>query len=201
MAIRKAQALVVGLGNPGAAYERTRHNVGFRVVERLATEAGKPFAIRRFHTEAAEVDLVSSRVLLLKPQTFMNESGVAVAAWMEVMGLAVSSLIVVHDDLDLALGRLRLVGGATSGGHRGVESIQSVLGTQGFCRVRLGIGRPQEGEEAAGKVLQAFDPEELPVVAAMVERAAEAVRTLIGSGLAAAMNRYNVWPTTPEAAP
>jgi PTH1 family peptidyl-tRNA hydrolase len=82
-----------------------------------------------------------------------------------------------------------------------VESIQSVLGTQGFCRVRLGIGRPQEGEEAAGKVLQAFDPEELPVVAAMVERAAEAVRTLIGSGLAAAMNRYNVWPTTPEAAP
>jgi len=192
---------VVGLGNPGGAYVRTRHNVGFQVVERLAIEAGKRFSTSRFQAEAAEVELAGTWVILLKPLTFMNHSGLAVAAWLDAVGLSASDLIVVHDDLDLPLGRLRVVGSASAGGHRGVDSIQSVLGTQAFCRVRVGIGRPQEGEDAAIKVLEEFVPDELPIVRAMVERAAAAVRTLIGSGLAVTMNRYNVWPPSPEAVP
>ena len=200
MAIREAQALVVGLGNPGPAYVRTRHNVGFQVVERLAIEAGSRFSACRYQAEAAGVDLAGTWVILLKPQTFMNHSGLAAAAWLDAVGLPASALIVVHDDLDLPLGHLRVVESAASGGHRGVDSIQSVLGTQAFCRVRVGIGRPHEGEDAATKVLEGFDPDELPIVAAMVERAAAAVRTLIGSGLAVTMNRYNVRPPVPEAA-
>jgi len=191
---------VVGLGNPGPEYVRTRHNVGFQVVERLAVEAGGRFSTRRFQAEAAGADLAGTRVILLKPQTFMNQSGLAVAAWLDAVGLPASELIVVHDDLDLPLGRLRVVGGAGPGGHRGVASIQSVLGTQAFPRVRVGIGRPREGEDAVTTVLEEFDPDELPIVAEVVERAAAAVRTLIGSGLAAAMNRYNVRPPAPEGA-
>ncbi len=125
----------------------------------------------------------------------------AVAAWCEALQLPASRLVVVHDDLDLPLGRLRVVGRAGPGGHRGVASIQETLGTQAIPRVRVGIGRPREGEDAAERVLEEFTPEELPVVEEMVGRAAEAVRTLISSGLAAAMDRYNVRAPASEASP
>ena len=182
---------MVGLGNPGSEYARTRHNVGFAVVERLAAEAGARFSANRFEADAAGAEVSGAPVLFLRPQTFMNRSGLAVSAWLEELRLPVSCLIVVHDDLDLPLGRLRVVGSAGSGGHRGVASIQEVLGTQDFPRVRMGIGRPLEGEDAVEHVLEEFAPEELPIVAEMVERSASAVRTLISSGLTAAMDRYN----------
>jgi PTH1 family peptidyl-tRNA hydrolase len=190
--IREAQTLVVGLGNPGPEYARTRHNVGFAVVERLAAEAGARFSASGFQADAATAELAGIAVTLLKPQTFMNRSGLAVAAWLEALQLPVSRLVVVHDDLDLPLGRLRVVGSAGPGGQRGVASVQEALGTQAVPRVRVGIGRPREGEDAVERVLDEFTPEELPVVAEMVERAASAVRTVISSGLAAAMDRYNV---------
>ena len=199
--IREARQLVVGLGNPGPEYARTRHNVGLAVVERLAAEAGARFSVRRFEAEAATVELAGIPIALLKPQTFMNRSGLAVAGWLEALQLPASQVVVVHDDLDLPLGRLRVVGGAGSGGHRGVASIQEALATQAFPRVRLGIGRPREGEDAVERVLEEFAPEEVPVAEEMVGRAASAVRTLIASGLAAAMDRYNVRAPASEASP
>jgi PTH1 family peptidyl-tRNA hydrolase len=200
-AIRGARELVVGLGNPGPEYARTRHNVGFAVVERLAVESGARFSASRFEAEAAAVELAGIPIMLLKPQTFMNRSGLAVAAWLEALGLPASQLIVVHDDLDLPLGRLRVVGSAGPGGQRGVTSIQEALGTQAFPRVRVGIGRPREGEEAIERVLEEFAPDEFQVAEEMVERAASAVQTLLASGLATAMDRYNVRAPVPEASP
>jgi peptidyl-tRNA hydrolase, PTH1 family len=191
-AIRAAHWLVAGLGNPGPAYAGTRHNVGFRVVERLAAEARVRLVPEVFQTEAAWANESGAWVLLVKPQAFMNLSGPPVASWLSALELPVEKLVVIHDDLDLPLGRLRLTGGAGSGGHRGVASIQAALGTKDFPRVRLGIGRPDEQEDAADRVLGEFLPEERPLVEEMVGRAAAAVQSLMGAGLAAAMARYNV---------
>ena len=191
-AIAEAHWLVVGLGNPGPEYAQTRHNVGFAVVDRLAGAARVRFRPGRSRIERAWLDLSGVPILLLKPQAFMNLSGPPVAAWLEKLGLSAARLVVIHDDLDLPLGRLRVSARAGPGGHRGVTSIQTVLGSQAFPRVRVGIGRPREGQEAADRVLEAFAPAELPVVGAVLEAAAEAVRTLIAHGLARAMNRYNV---------
>ena len=183
---------MVGLGNPGAEYAGTRHNVGFAVVERLAAETGARRCTSRFEADAAKAEVAGVSITLLKPQTFMNRSGLAVAAWLGWLALPASQLIVVHDDLDLPLGRLRVVGSAGPGGHRGVTSIQEALGTQAFPRVRVGIGRPGEGEAAIERVLEEFAPEEQPIVQEMVGQAASAVQTLLVFGLVAAMDRYNV---------
>jgi peptidyl-tRNA hydrolase, PTH1 family len=199
--IRGARWLVVGLGNPGPEYAETRHNVGFAVVERLADQAGVHFGAGRFGARAVEASFSGTPVTLLKPQNFMNLSGPAVAARLGLLGLPASRLVVVHDDLDLPLGRLRVVGSAGPGGHRGVLSIQEALETQAFPRVRAGIGRPREGEDAADRVLETFAPEELTVVAEMVDRAAWAVRILICHGLATAMDRYNMRAPAGDASP
>ncbi len=183
---------MVGLGNPGTEYAQTRHSVGFQVVDRLAAEAGVRFRLSRFQAQGARAEISGTPTFLLKPQAFMNRSGRSVAAWLEAVGLPPARLVVVHDDLDLPLGRLRVVRSAGPGGHRGVASVQESLATRSFPRVRVGIGRPREGQAAADRVLGEFEPEELPLVAEMVERAAAAVRTLIREGLAAAMNRYNL---------
>ncbi len=187
-----ASWLVAGLGNPGQEYALSRHNIGFAVLDRVAAGAGTLFHPGRFQVEVAWMEAPGGRAVLLKPQTYMNLSGQAVGAWIAALGLPLDRLLVVHDDLDLSLGRLRVAQGAGSGGHKGVASIQEALGSRGFLRIRMGIGRPPEGEEAAGRVLAAFQPAEVPVVLAMVERAAAAVRTLLDEGLTAAMNRYNV---------
>ena len=191
-AIREAHWLVAGLGNPGLGYARTRHNVGFLVVERLAAEAKVRFVPEASQAEAAWVNVSGAAVLLLKPQAFMNLSGPPITGWLSVLDLPVERLVVVHDDLDLPLGRLRLTGAAGSGGHRGVASIQAVLGSKDFPRVRVGIGRPDEDEDAADRVLGEFRPEEYPLVEETLARAAAAVQCLIREGLAAAMGRYNV---------
>ena len=190
-AIRAARQMVVGLGNPGPEYARTRHNVGFSVVERLAAEAEASFSVNRYGAAAAMAEVAGVPVVLLKPQELMNQSGPTVAAWLECLGLSASALILVHDDLDLPLGRLRVTGRAGSGGHRGVMSVQRVLGTQTFPRVRAGIGRPLASENAAERVLEEFTQEELPIASEMVGQAASAVKTLIVSGLVATMDRYN----------
>ena len=193
-AIGDAHWLVAGLGNPGPAYARTRHNVGFAVVERLAAVAAAGFVPGPFETQLAPVSLSSVPVLLLKPQTFMNRSGEAVAGWLARLGLAPARLIVVHDDLDLPVGRLRIVTAAGPGGHRGVGSIQERLGTTDFARIRVGIGRPEIGEDAAGRVLADVAQEESAILADVVVRAADAVRSLILEGPGLAMNRYNARP-------
>jgi PTH1 family peptidyl-tRNA hydrolase len=191
-AIAEVHWLVVGLGNPGPGYARTRHNVGFGVVDRLAGATRVRFGPGRYRTERAWSDLSGVPILLVKPQAFMNLSGPSVAAWLETLGLPAARLVVIHDDLDLPLGRLRISARAGPGGHQGVGSIQAALGTQAFPRVRVGIGRPGEGQAASDRVLGAFAPEERPVVGVVIDRAAEAVRFLITDGIARAMNRYNV---------
>lgn len=191
-AIRQAHWLVAGLGNPGPGYRGTRHNAGFRVVERLAAEAGARFAPDAHESEAARADLAGSSILLLKPQAFMNLSGPCVARWLSALELPPERLVVVHDDLDLSLGRLRLTVGSGPGGHRGVASIQAALGTKAFPRVRVGIGRPGLDEDAADRVLGEFRPEEQSLLGETLARAAAAVQCLVSDGLAAAMNRYNV---------
>ena len=189
----EAAWLVAGLGNPGTGYASTRHNVGFMVTDRLAGARG---ALRPapHQAEAAWVRVGSTSVALIKPQAFMNLSGPPVAAWLAALGLAPDRLVVVHDDLDLPLGRLRVSARAGAGGHRGVESIQVSLGTRDFARVRVGIGRPPESVDAVEHVLEVFSPEEMPTLAQVLEDAADAVRVLIRQGLAPAMNRFNRRP-------
>ncbi len=193
-AIEDAHWLVAGLGNPGSAYAHTRHNVGFAVVERLAAGAGARFAPGACEAQVAPISLSSVPVALLKPQTFMNRSGTAVAGWLARLGLPPGRLVVVHDELDLPVGRLRVVAAAGPGGHRGVASIQEALGTAEFGRIRIGIGRPAIGEDAAERVLAGVAPEESAALAEAVARAVDAVCCLILEGAGPAMNRYNVRP-------
>jgi peptidyl-tRNA hydrolase, PTH1 family len=190
-AIEQARWLLVGLGNPGPEYVGTRHNLGFAVVERLAAEVGGIFCSRGFHCEVCLIRVAETPALLLKPQAFMNRSGAAVFDWLERLGLSPADLVVVHDDLDLPLGRIRIAAGAGPGGHRGVLSIQERLGTREFGRLRIGIGRPETGEAAADRVLTEFRKDEAPLVAEIVDRCAAALRCLIRHGIAAAMNGYN----------
>ncbi len=194
----EAAWLVVGLGNPGPEYTGTRHNVGFMVADRLAGARGA-FRRARHQVEAVGVRLGDVSVALVKPQAFMNLSGPAVADWLGSLGLTPDRLVVIHDDLDLPLGRLRVSAQAGAGGHRGVASIQASLGTNAFPRVRVGIGRPPESTEAADHVLEVFSPEEMPTLSQVLADAADAVRVLICQGLGPAMNRYNRRPDKGEA--
>ena len=161
---------MAGLGNPRHEYAQTRHNVGFAVVERLATADSAAFVEAARESQMARIHVGSVPVALLKPQTFMNRSGTAVAAWLSRLDLTPAALVVVHDDLDLPVGRLRIVASAGAGGHRGVVSIQEALGTADFARVRLGIGRPEAGEEARERVLAEVSAEEATVLADAVAR-------------------------------
>jgi PTH1 family peptidyl-tRNA hydrolase len=182
---------VVGLGNPGGEYERTRHNVGFQVLDRLA--ARKTIDIRRLEFEAltARAELGRSMVLLMKPQTFMNASGRSVAAALAELGLGPEFLIAVYDDLDLPVGRLRIRAEGGAGGHRGVASLIQHLGTTSFTRVRVGIGRPAEGATVLEHVLSPFSDAELPDVDLAVDRAADAVECIVADGVTRAMEAFN----------
>jgi len=181
-----ARFLVAGLGNPGARYAETRHNLGFWVVDRIAREEDLRW---RQHGRAFITRWGSG--WLMKPTTFMNASGEAVAPFMRYYEISPERLLVVHDDMDLPLGRLRLRRGGSAGGQKGVRSIIEQIGTDGFDRLRIGIGRPPEGWDAASWVLSKFDPEELPLVEKVVEAAASAVRVWRDDGLAAAQQQFN----------
>ncbi len=185
--------LIAGLGNPGPAYAATRHNAGFRVVEALAGGAGARFHGPERTALWARGVLGGQAAVLLKPQAWMNGSGPPVAAWLAGLGLTPDHLLVVSDDLDLEVGRVKVAAGSGHGGHRGVRSIGEALGTFAFSRVRVGIGRPV-GTEATEYVLAPPGPEEAVAWCAAEARAAEAVRTILADGLAAAMNRWNPWP-------
>jgi PTH1 family peptidyl-tRNA hydrolase len=184
--------LVVGLGNPGPRYAGTRHNAGFMVIDALAT--GRVAAFRpRFDGDYAELGVGGEQVGLLKPGTFMNDSGRSVRAACSSFALDPEAVLVVHDELDLAFGELRLKQGGGDGGHRGLRSISAELGNSGYGRLRFGIGRPPPDFEGdvADFVLQAFALEERSELASALDRASEAVRLTITSGLSVAMNRTN----------
>jgi PTH1 family peptidyl-tRNA hydrolase len=182
--------LVAGLGNPGGQYARTRHNVGWLVVDELAGRHGGSFR-GKFSGRLSELRAGGSRIALLKPETYMNESGRSIAAAASFFKLAPEAVIVVHDDVDLEEGRLQARSGGGLGGHNGLRSIADALGTQDFMRLRIGVGRPERGDPrpVADWVLSAFPPE--TDVDALVGRSAEAVETVLFEGLEAAQRRFN----------
>ncbi|RMF20552.1 MAG: aminoacyl-tRNA hydrolase [Deltaproteobacteria bacterium] len=182
---------VAGLGNPGTKYKNTRHNLGFRVVDRLAQKRGRSIRRKEFHALTAVVEIGRTEVLLLKPQTYMNASGASVRAACAGLGIPSEHLIVVCDDADLELGRVRIRPRGGSGGHRGVASIISELATEEFVRVRLGVGRPPEGMDLSDHVLQAPAGPEAAVLDALAGRGAEAVEAVIERGVEAAMQAFN----------
>jgi PTH1 family peptidyl-tRNA hydrolase len=183
--------MVVGLGNPGAAYARTRHNAGFDVIDELARRHGAEFR-RSFWTGAhtAEVRVGGEAVLLVKPQGYMNRSGGPAASLARKKGVKPDGVLVVVDDVDLPLGRLRLRPGGGSGGHNGMRSMIEHLGTDAFPRVRVGVGRPAEGE-VADHVLSRFTPDERKTMDEATVRAADAVEAVLEKGLEKAANVYN----------
>jgi PTH1 family peptidyl-tRNA hydrolase len=189
--------MVVGLGNPGREYAGHRHNIGFRVVDALARAHGVAFARRKgAKARVAEArrpeDRASDRLILfVKPQTFMNLSGQAVVRLSRAHAIPPERILVVYDDLDLPLGRLRLRPEGGSGGHKGMRSIIDALGTQAFPRLRVGIDRPPTGVDPTEYVLRPFFREEQVLVAEVVERAAAAVECWLEEGILAAMDRFN----------
>lgn len=195
-------AVIVGLGNPGPQYANSRHNVGFRCVEALARAHGLSFSHRYAHSLVAQGSILSVEVVLAKPHTFMNLSGDAVLGVLARHRVKPSRLIVVYDDMDLPLGKIRLRPQGSAGGHRGMLSIMERLGTQDFPRLRIGIGRPSEHLEtsvpeqprdgrAIQHVLGHFRPEELPQLEEAIQRAVAALECVLRCGLIAAMNLFN----------
>jgi PTH1 family peptidyl-tRNA hydrolase len=182
--------LVVGLGNPGARYERTRHNVGWRVLAALdARWHGEPAESGPlYRTRRAEV--AGRSVELMWPLTYMNESGEALASWLEQHGAAESEVLVVSDDVYLPTGTLRFRPQGSSGGHRGLESIEARLASRGFARLRIGVGQAGAAE-LREHVLEGFEAEEEAVMEETIPRAAEAVECWVRDGIEAAMNRFN----------
>ncbi len=183
--------LVVGLGNPGKTYQYTRHNVGFMVVDRLAAVHSIAVTKKRFDCLWGTGDVGHHRVLLAKPQTFMNRSGLAVEAIMAYFKLAVQDLLVIQDDLDLDFGRIKIVRGGGSGGHRGVRSIHEALEQDRYLRVKVGIGRPKFSEPAEGYVLSPWYEDQRHRVAEIVDSAAAAVTAIFTDGLEKAMTAVN----------
>lgn len=192
MVIPAVAWLIAGLGNPGPAYAATRHNVGFRVTAALAAAAGASFRGPVRGALWAPSTIGGRAALLIQPQEYMNRSGPAVAAWLAALGLSPDSLLVISDDLDLPVGRLRVATGRGDGGHRGIRSVRESLGDLRFLRVRVGIGR-LAGQDPVEYVLAAPGPDEAGALREAEARAADAVRAVLADGVVAAMNRFNPW--------
>jgi peptidyl-tRNA hydrolase, PTH1 family len=183
--------LIVGLGNPGEQYEGTRHNIGFQVVDRIA--ACRAVAICREVCDAliGECTEDDTKIVLAKPQTYMNRSGASVMGLLAEFNASPSDLLVIYDDLDLPFGRIRIRPQGGAGGHRGMASILDHLGGTLFVRVRIGIGRPAEGIEAADYVLSPFAATEADRLNGVIERAADAALTVVRQGTEPAMREFN----------
>lgn len=182
-------SLVVGLGNPGPEYERTRHNVGFLVADVLAERVGARFSVhKKSGADLVQARLDGAQVLIAKPRTYMNLSGRPVAALAKFFSVPPERVIVIHDELDLGFGTLRLKQDGGEGGHNGLRSISSALGTKEYLRVRIGIGRPPGRQDPADFVLKPFGTAERKELPVLIEEAADATELLLRVGLEAAQN-------------
>ena len=193
--------LIVGLGNPGAEYAKTRHNAGFILVEKLAEQWKSSWANeRKFVSRVAKAERGGEKVLLCQPQTFMNLSGEAVGVLMKYYQLPLEKILIVVDDADLPLGEIRLRPGGGSGGHHGLESVTQHLGSREYARLRIGIGRKNEARQITGHVLGKFAAEENAVLEKVLERAAGQMECWLSAGLQKAMSQFNgaVSPTNEE---
>ncbi|MEO6886897.1 MAG: aminoacyl-tRNA hydrolase [Jatrophihabitantaceae bacterium] len=183
--------LIVGLGNPGPRYAGTRHNAGFFVVDLLAERVGGKFKAHKGRCDVVEGRLAGAPVVLGKPKSYMNSSGGPIVSISRFYKVPVERIVVVHDDLDLPYGSLRLKRGGGDGGHNGLRSASAALGDREYARVRFGIGRPPGQQDPADYVLKEFASAERKDLAYFVDRAADAVERLIADGLTAAQNEYN----------
>ena len=183
--------LLVGLGNPGARYQNTRHNVGFMVLDALAAEWGVRIEKKRGTSLVGKALCEGEKILLLKPQTYMNRSGEAVLEALHYYRDAIDDLLVIHDDLDLEVGRLRFKRNGGAGGHNGLKSIMQMLNSADFDRLKIGIGRPHGAWQTEDYVLGGFDPEEKAVITEVIAEAAQGVKLWCLQGIDEAMNKHN----------
>jgi PTH1 family peptidyl-tRNA hydrolase len=185
--------LIVGLGNPGKEYDGTRHNVGFALVEKLASGWRGDWELKRkFNSRLAQVDRDGRRLVLCEPQTYMNASGEAVAGVADYYKLSPAQVLILVDDADLPLGTIRLRPNGSSGGHHGLESIEQHLGTRAYARLKIGIGRrAQDGRQISGYVLGRFAGDAKKIVEQVLERASQQVECWLSDGVQAAMNKFN----------
>ena len=183
--------LIVGLGNPGRTYARSRHNIGFMCVDHMARRWSINLAERRNKAVLGQGEVGGERVVLAKPRTFMNLSGDAAAYLLARFAATPRDLVVIYDEMDLSLGTIRIRSGGSAAGHNGIKSIISRLATQEFPRLRVGIGEPPEGVEGMDYVLGPFLPEERPVTMEAVSKVEHAVACLLQNGIDTAMNRFN----------
>jgi PTH1 family peptidyl-tRNA hydrolase len=186
--------LVVGLGNPGPDYAKNRHNAGFMVLDLLASRIGGRFKAHRGRADLVEGRLAGQRVVLAKPKSYMNTSGGPVAAMRDYFKIPVDQIVVVHDELDIPFGALRLKRGGGDNGHNGLRSVTSALGSRDYHRVRVGVGRPPGRMDPAAFLLKDFAAVERADLPLLVDRAADAVETLLSQGLERAQNTYHADP-------
>ena len=189
---------IVGLGNPGSSYRGNRHNVGFRVIDRLCRAQGIRLDHRSSSVAWGQGTWRNETLALAKPLTFMNRSGLGIRTLLRKTHAGVDELIVIHDDLDLALGRLKFKQRGGGGGHKGILSIIETLGRDDFLRLRIGIGRPVGGMDPSDYVLSDFNAKDHEVVEGALDMAAEALRTLIQEGLPKAMNCFHTKSITED---
>lgn len=188
----KPEWLLVGLGNPGMVYENTRHNAGFMAIDTLAAAEGVQVNRMKFKGNVGEVTLAGKRCLLLKPTTYMNNSGEAVVQAMQFYKLDMAHVIVVYDDISLPPGKLRIRRKGSAGGHNGIKSIIELIGSEEFARIKLGVGtKPHKSMNLADWVLSKFRPEELKEMEASCANAAEALKLMVNGKTDEAMNRFN----------
>jgi PTH1 family peptidyl-tRNA hydrolase len=187
--------LIVGLGNPGRAYANNRHNIGFVGINHFARTHGIKFDRKQGHARIGMGKVASEKIVLARPQTFMNSSGESVSRLVKRFNINLSDLIIIHDDLDLPLGKIRLSYGSSSGGHKGIDSIINYLESQNFTRIRVGIGRPDKAEasedEIIAYVLSDFTSEQKQAIVQVMPKVTEAILCLLTEGLTPAMNKYN----------
>lgn len=183
--------LIVGLGNPGIQYAETRHNIGFMVATHLAERAGVSLKRKGYQGFYGVGRVAGEEATILLPQTYMNRSGESVAPACQSLGIKPGDLIVIHDEIDLAFGCLRIKVGGGHGGHNGLRSLGAALGETGYRRLRMGVGRPPAGGDVSGHVLSRFNAMERTLLERYIETAADALELLLRVGVQEAMNRYN----------
>jgi PTH1 family peptidyl-tRNA hydrolase len=191
--------LIVGLGNPGRTYANNRHNVGFTCLNHFARTQGIRFDKKQGKARIGTGEVASNKIVVTKPQTYMNLSGQSISRLIRKFNINLNDLLVIHDDLDLPLGKIRIRSGGSSGGHKGIDSIINELGSQDFLRLRVGIGPPIKNEGSAefsedeiiAYVLSDFTPDEKKIITQVITRVSEAILYLVTEGLIAALNKYN----------
>ena len=183
--------LIVGLGNPGREYKDTRHNIGFQTLDHLAHRLGVSFSKQKSKAMIAQASYFNQRILLAKPQTYMNKSGFAVRSLSNYYHIPTNHLLIIYDDVDLPLGTLRIKPKGGSGGHKGMKSILDQFGTQEIPRLRIGIGRPPGKKQAADYVLKGFHPSEIETKDYAIIRATDAILEFVTNGIETAMTKYN----------